>query len=341
MDWSAKPAVSQTNKPPPVAPPVIPAIPPHTNTYSETWVPLVRWSRENHAGTTRQFLLQGSPACALSTSNGEMVVRAGDTVAKWDGMELHLGFEPQWINGQPFIHVLDLKKNIEPLLQPLPAIQKTNPVIVIDPGHGGLNTGTRSVVDGECEKEFTLDWARRLEPLLASNGWQVFLTRTNDVDISLSNRVAFAELHKADLFLSLHFNAARPGASAEQKGVETYCLTPAGMPSTLKREYEDDPALVFPNNAFDAQNLQYAVRLHRALLQGSSAADHGIRKARFMGVLRGQIRPAILIEGGYLSDPHEARQIANPGYRQLLAEAVAAALKLESEAAESQPEAAE
>jgi N-acetylmuramoyl-L-alanine amidase len=99
------------------------------------------------------------------------------------------------------------------------------------------------------------------------------------------------------------------------------------MPSSLTRGYNDDPDQVFPNNAFDMENLQYAVRLHRALLKAGETADRGVRRARFLAVLRGQRRPAILIEGGYLSNPDEARRIADPAYRQRLAEAVARALE--------------
>jgi N-acetylmuramoyl-L-alanine amidase len=228
------------------------------------------------------------------------------------------------IGGQPFIHTLDLEKNIKPLLRPFEIPARTNRVLVIDPGHGGKNTGTDSVFGNANEKEFTLDWARRLAHLLATNGWQVFLTRTNDADVSLSNRVAFAEEHQADLFISLHFNSSSP--NHEQAGLETYCLTPAGMPSTLKRGYEDDASLTFANNSFDGENFLFAVRLHRSLVKATGEQDRGVRRARFLGVLRGQNRPAILIEGGYLSNPREARRIADPAFREQLAETVANAL---------------
>jgi N-acetylmuramoyl-L-alanine amidase len=99
------------------------------------------------------------------------------------------------------------------------------------------------------------------------------------------------------------------------------------MPSSLTREWDDDPTLVFPNNAFDAQNLRYAVKIHRVVLESTGLADRGVRRARFMGVLRGQNRPAVLLEGGYLSNPAEARRIASPEFRQKLAEAVASALE--------------
>ena len=83
-----------------------------------------------------------------------------------------------------------------------------NPILVIDPGHGGENAGTRSVLGDRYEKDFTLDWALRLRGIMQAKGWQVYLTRSNDTDLALSNRVAFAADHKAGLFLSLHFNSA-------------------------------------------------------------------------------------------------------------------------------------
>jgi N-acetylmuramoyl-L-alanine amidase len=307
---------------PRLAPP--PVVPPSPTNYADTWVPLSRWSRENQLGILTRISPLPSPAFALNTSNGVLIVQVNSLVARWNGLEFHLGFKPQWIGDQPFVHVLDLRKNIEPLVREQPPTAETNRVIIIDAGHGGHNTGTQSVVDGVDEKEFTLDWARRLEPLLAAGGWQVFLTRTNDADVALSNRVTFAGEHKATLFISLHFNSAAP--NQEQAGLETFCLTPNGMPSTLTRDYEDDVTLTFPNNAFDGANLLYAVRLHRALLKASNLADRGVRRARFMGVLRGQNCPALLIEGGYLSNPAEARRIADPAFRQKLAEAIAAEL---------------
>lgn len=306
-----------------------------TNHYAETWIALGRWSQQNGFGALRRIPLNPEPAFALTTSNGVFSVQISSLAASWDGLQLRLGFEPQLIDDQPFIHSLDLHKNLEPLIRGLAPPFKTNGVIVLDPGHGGQNTGAASLPDGVYEKEFTLDWAQRLAPLLASEGWQVFLTRTNDVDVSLSDRVAFAAEHQADLFISLHFNSAAP--SQEQVGLETYCLTPTGMPSSLTRGYEDDASAVFANNAFDVPNLLYAVCLHRALLP-VVGNDRGIRHARFLGVLRGQARPAVLIEGGYLSNPDEARRIADPAYRQKLAEAIAVALagRMESESQKSE-----
>jgi N-acetylmuramoyl-L-alanine amidase len=111
------------------------------------------------------------------------------------------------------------------------------------------------------------------------------------------------------------------------------------MPSTLKRGYVDDASLTFANNSFDAQNFLFALRLHRSLVKATGEQDRGVRRARFQAVLRGQNRPAILIEGGYLSNPREARRIADAAFREQLAETVAQALVEKSEAGSRNPEA--
>ena len=297
-----------------------------SNHIVNVWIPLKKWSDDHKVGPMQRLSNDTVPTFALKAPNGLLILRAYDQVAYWNGMEFHLGFAPQVVNGQPVLSSLDLAKNIEPLLHPLTLPDRTNRVIVIDPGHGGSNLGTKSVVDGSYEKAFTLDWAKRLAQILETNGWKVLLTRTSDVDMWLTNRVSFADTNKADLFVSLHFNAAPSPADHDEAGIETFCVTPTGMPSTLTREYEDDATLIFPNNRFDAENFKYAIQVQRTVLKISGAKDHGVRRARFMTVLRGQNCPAILVEGGYLSNPREARRVADPAYRQKLAEAVAAAL---------------
>jgi N-acetylmuramoyl-L-alanine amidase len=251
-------------------------------------------------------------------------VDTGSQLAFFEGTGYWLGYPPLSADGEVLVHRLDALKNLQPLGGEPAAFPPPARTVVIDPGHGGQNVGTRSVVDHSLEKTWTLDWALRLAPLLASNGWHVVLTRTNDVEVSLADRVSLADAVQADLFISLHFNSGFP--NTELAGAETFCLTPAGLPSTLTREFEDDTTKVFPNNAHDSANLQYAFRLHRALVDATGAGDRGIRRARFMGVLRGQNRPAVLLEAGYLSNPREAQLIATPAYRDRLAQAVVRAL---------------
>ena len=286
------------------------------------WVSLESWSETNHFSAQR-LLSATNLTYELRTAGGVIAVTAGSPLAHLNGLSYWLGYAPRWTNGELLLHTLDAQKNLLPLARLSMLPHETDPVVVIDPGHGGDNTGARSVRDDRFEKDFALDWALRLRPLLVSGGWKVFLTRTNDIDLFLPDRVALAAELNATLFLSLHFNSA---PRRDQSGLETYCLTPAGLPSTLTRDYEDDTALVFPNNAFDSQNLQYALRLHSALVETTGGIDRGVRRARFMGVLRTQNRPAVLLEGGYLSNPREAQLIGQPDYRQKLAEAVAKAL---------------
>ena len=317
----------------PIVPPAPPANPPPAIVPKRKPVPvytytsLNRWMAELGLNPARLVARSPLTTYAVSSANGVLVLGIGSLGTTWNGIEINLGFDPQNVDGEVMLHGLDLQKNLEPLLtEPPISFPQTNRTVVIDPGHGGDNHGTFSVAGGRFEKEFTLDWARRLKPLLESEGWTVFLTRTGDYYVTNADRVSFAEARHADAFISLHFNSSDKNDS-KASGLETYCITPIGMPSTLTRGYADPLFENLPNNNFDEQNLRLAVRVHSALLRATGIQDRGVRRARFETVLRGQNRPAILVEGGYLSNPREAALIESPDYRQKLAEAVAAALK--------------
>ncbi|HVU27937.1 MAG TPA: N-acetylmuramoyl-L-alanine amidase [Verrucomicrobiae bacterium] len=329
LNWSSgKASVFEANQPSELSPqnptpiaPVKPSIPPVM-----TWTSLANWAAEHKVG--KPHLISSTPVSsyAIGSANGVMILTIGSHSATWNGVEINLGFDPQIIDGEIYLHGLDLQKNLEPLLcEPPLTFPQGNRVIVIDPGHGGSNIGTHSVLDGRFEKEFTLDWAKRIKPLLETNGWKVFLTRDSDTYVTNANRVVFAAAHRADLFISLHFNSAAP--DTKQAGLETYCFTPAGMPSTLTRGYSDPWSERLSSDDFDAQNLQLAVKMQSALLHAIGMEDRGVRHVRYIEVLRNQKCPAILIEGGYLSNPTEAKLIESADYRQKLAEAFAAALK--------------
>jgi N-acetylmuramoyl-L-alanine amidase len=306
---------SQANPPPKIFPPA-PIL---------TWTSLDRWAVANKITAPRRMPDSPVASYAVSSPRGTMILEIGSREATWNGVELHLGFAPEIIDDQLFVHGLDLQKNLEPLLLGEPLAFGAKRIIVIDPGHGGGNSGTVSVLDGRMEKEFTLDWARRLKPLLEANGWTVFLTRTNDSYVTNSSRVVFATAHHADLFISLHFNSGAPDKKAA--GLETYCFSPTGIPSTVTRSYADPWTEKLSSNDFDAENLKLALKLQGALARATGLEDRGVRHVRYIEVLRGQKCPAVLIEGGYLSNPHEAKRIEDPEFRQKLAEAVANALK--------------
>ena len=320
----------KTDEPPPsVLPPAAlpPAVPARSwpAEWENAWVPLESWGRFNGLGKPTQLTGGMEPLYQVQTSNGLALVKIGTQILSFDGLQYGLGFAPRLFKGLPYIHSLDARKTFQALAGTLFQLPGTNRTIVIDPGHGGRDSGTLCRNHCESEKYHTLDWARRLAQLLEAKGWNVVLTRSNDTDFSLSERVAVANRVRADIFLSLHFNSG--GANQDLAGLETYCLTPTGLPSNLVREFDDDPRESHPNNDFDDQNLLLASRLHRSVLRATGTVDRGVRRARFMTVLQGQERPAVLIEGGYLSNPDEARRIATPEYRQALAEGVARALE--------------
>ncbi len=258
----------------------------------------------------------------VGSPNGRLWLEANNNVVRWDGMEVHLGFPPVLVRNQLYLKIEDIRSTIQPLLCGAPPVFARGQTVVLDPGHGGADSGARCVAGG-YEDEYTLDWALRLRDLLMADGWRVVLTRSTDTEVTLSNRVALADAENADLFLSLHFNSSVP----DKAGLETYCLTPAGVPSTLTRGYSDELNETLPNNSFDASNIFVAMKLHSALLKVNGRLDRGIRRARFVAVLRTQNRPAVLIEGGYLSNPVEARRIASAAHRQELARALAEALR--------------
>ena len=293
---------------------------------AKTWVRIDQWARGRGLTQAYHTTRGKDDYYDLSGPFRHFKFLMGSTVAQWNGVEFWLGFPPHFAEGHPVCNGLDVEKLLSPLLDSPLRLTKSHPTILLDPGHGGpLQVGTKSILYRRFEKEYTLDWANRLAVLLTADGWNVKLSRTGDTDMTLTNRVAAAQAANADLFLSLHFNSSAP--RQDQSGVETYCMTPEGMPSNIKRDYEDDPRLVTPNNAYDHENLQLAALLHREILETVHCVDRGVRHARFMGVLRGQNRPAVLIEGGYLSNPEEAGLIDSPAYRQRLAEAVARGLR--------------
>ena len=322
------PAPSPISPTPVVPPPLNPAPtarPEWPSNWVNAWIPLESWSQFNGIEKPRRLNSGLEATYQVLTRNGAMSLQMGNQTLRFGGVDFWLGFAPRLIQGLPYVHAVDARKTLQPLAGRTWTLPQSNRTIVIDAGHGGKDSGAKSCVNGEYEKHYALDWARRLERLLQAKGWNVVMTRTNDTFLSLTERVEVAERANAALFLSLHFNSG--SGNGRLAGIETYCLAPTGMPSSLNRGFSDDVRECHPNNAFDDENLQLATVLHRSLLGAAGAADREVGRARFFGVLRGQNRPAVLIEGGYLTNPEEARKIATSAHRQALAEGIAKALE--------------
>ncbi|HUJ11765.1 MAG TPA: N-acetylmuramoyl-L-alanine amidase [Verrucomicrobiae bacterium] len=216
--------------------------------------------------------------------------------------------------GHLWIAELDVQKTLDPILRPERLrLGGSIHTIVIDPGHGGSDRGTRG--RSGREKVLTLDLAKRVERHLTGNGTKVLLTRTSDKTVELDDRVELARKKGADLFVSLHFNSGGPA-----DGIETYCSPPAGASSTASPSGRGGEAM--PNNRFDEENVWLAHCMQKALLQATGAVDRGVRRARFY-VLRYASCPAILVEAGFLSNPAEERRILRTDYRESVAKAIA------------------
>ena len=217
---------------------------------------------------------------------------------------------------------IDLAKTIEPQLRPQMLQRKTKvQTVVLDAGHGGFDKGARSSFG--TEKEYALDVARKLRALLQAKGFKVVLTRESDVFLPLELRAHIANQTRNSIFVSLHFNATSNRAAT---GFEIYSLTPRGAPSTA----DDSLALSFVNmqagSAVDAESFELAVSVFHSMLGHIAEVDRGIKRARF-AVLRRTTIPAILVEGGFLSETNDSKSVANPEWRGKLAEAICAGIE--------------
>ena len=243
--------------------------------------------------------------------------------------ELYINGVKQWLsfpminqNGEMLISRLDLAKTVEPCLRPT-MIGNLTPfhTVVLDAGHGGQDGGGHSV-SGQ-EKEYTLDVINDLQKSLEAKGYKVVLTRNDDEYLPLESRADLAN-HSADsVFVSVHFNSS-PDASA--KGFEVYAMTPCGAASTGDLVAPPDQFRPMPGNDFDNASLALATCVHHSLLGHVSDGDRGVRRARF-AVLRLTHAPAILVEGGFLSNGVESREINDPAWREKLAEAIAVGVR--------------
>lgn len=251
----------------------------------------------------------------------EILLTPGTRQVGLNGQLLWLGFPFLADSEGLYVTERDFQATLQPLLAPQPVWRPNQNHIVIDPGHGGRDSG--SVGPGVYEKGMTLDVAQRLATLLRAKGWRVDLTRGSDVSMSLRERVDISNELDPDLFISLHFNSF---SDASVQGIETLIQTPKGLPSFLTRGSTDDRTLEYPSNEYDAESFSVAWLVQRSLLLKTRAVDRGVKTARIMGVLRYQYCPAMIIEGGFLSHETEGARIANRAYRETIAGAIADAL---------------
>ena len=207
--------------------------------------------------------------------------------------------------------------------------------IVIDPGHGGHDTGTIAP-NGLEEKNLVLDVAKRLGKLLETRlGADVIYTRQDDTFIPLETRTAIANQEQADLFISIHANSSDDPAA---RGVETYYLNFTSSAEALEVAARENA--VSEKSIHELQDLVKKIALkekigesrefagdvqqslHSGLaLKSPGIRDRGVKKAPFI-VLIGANMPSILAEISFISNPGDARRLETPEYRQRIAESL-------------------
>jgi N-acetylmuramoyl-L-alanine amidase len=275
------------------------------------------------------------PGSTLTLSDAQGVrftLEADQKDFYFDKLRVFLGAPALRQKDTLWVSKLDVIKIVAPLYRPADHAKLLPPgtpkLIVIDPGHGGIDPGTQNEKLKLNEKTFTLDVAQRLEKLLVARGWRVLLVREKDTELSkdkkadLLMRSEFANRRKADLYLSIHFNSAGPAVS----GIETYSLAPQHMLSAGAERADEMTKTAYPGNRLDYANLLLGESLHRALIAGLKSSDRGYKHAR-QAVLRMLDCPGALVECAYLSNEAEARRVATPEFRQSIAESLAAGVQ--------------
>jgi N-acetylmuramoyl-L-alanine amidase len=256
----------------------------------------------------------------LSSGSSTLIFTVDSARCSLNGINVWLSFPIALRNGSACIAATDLTTALQPALFPSQNPRgATVTTICLDPGHGGKDPGNRE--GKQQEKKYTLLLAEELRSVLSKAGFKVNLTRANDTFVELPSRPEIARRRSADLFVSLHFNSADGAGASAVKGTEIYCMTPARVSSTNSRG-EGAGTGSFPGNRFDSRNVLLAYQIQKALVKNLGVEDRGLRRARF-AVLRWAEMPAVLIEGGFMTNPTEARKIYDPAYRRQMAQAIA------------------
>jgi N-acetylmuramoyl-L-alanine amidase len=237
-------------------------------------------------------------------------------------------------------------ENVTPVIQPAAPMESGSPTltralglkigrIVIDPGHGGHDTGTLGPTGLE-EKEVVLDVGLKLKKLLEQRtGCEVIMTRSDDTFIPLEERTAIANQKSADLFISVHANASRDESA---RGIETYYLNFTSSPDALEVAARENASsqeavhqlqdlikkIAMTEKIEESQDFARQVQREvytRVTKVSGAQRDRGIKKAPFV-VLIGANMPSILAEISFLTNPRDERLLRRPDYREKIAEAL-------------------
>jgi N-acetylmuramoyl-L-alanine amidase len=257
-----------------------------------------------------------SHTVSLRKDRNGIRAQAGTSNLYINGVRFFTDF-PILTNGSDeIISAMDVSKIIEPIIRPS-RVKNAHKIetIVLDPGHGGIDSGATN--RWGAEKSFALDVAQYARLQLTQAGYKVEMTRATDKAVPLEERVAFANHFANAVFVSVHFNS-----SGTAEGLESYALAPAGVASNAANEVSVADTRWCSGNGQDEQNIALAAAVHATVLSRLSMFDRGVKHARFH-VLRNVKVPAVLIECGFLSSAFEGQRVATSQFRQQVGTAIA------------------
>lgn len=190
------------------------------------------------------------------------------------------------------------------------------PVVVLDPGHGGQDSG--AMCGTMLEKDLTFDIARRLDRQLQAKGLSTIMTRIGDSYVSLAERAALTNRVSDCVFVSIHFNEGNKEGTST--GIETYYADHQVMPGAPVV-----PWLPFlqraSTQAANIESQSLAGFVQDALVRQTQAANRGTKPQQYF-VIANVRHPAVLVEGGFINNPGELAKLGNEQYREQLAGAI-------------------
>lgn len=257
-------------------------------------------------------MTKGQESCTLRNSKNTMSFDFEKKSATINGTKVILLFPVAENSGAPLISQKDFTLVLEPILKDRTLRKQNVKTIILDPGHGGEDNGTKGLYSKE--KDIVLVISRKVASILTANGYKVVMTRNSDKTVSLSSRPVVIDRYDGDIFVSIHCNSAKKTVS----GYETFVLAPRGTASTYSKKivntYEK-------GHRYDKNNERLGFEINKALGK-TRREDRGVKHARF-SVLKNATKPSALVEVGFLSNRAEEILLSSSAYQDKIATAIA------------------
>ncbi len=263
-------------------------------------------------------MTRSGESVVLENKAVEMRLRVGQQECLMNNVKFVFSYKVEEVGDKVLVSRVDLAKLVDPVLRPN-YIKDAGAfrVVILDAGHGGKDAGATNPYGTEAT--YNMIVARKLKPLLEAKGFKVLMTRQSDEYLTLQERVDIANrVTEGAIFIAIHFNCGGRAA----RGIETFTLSPQGI-AHYGRGLQASDFQERSGNHQDSANIALATAVHGSVLRrlGENSFDRGIKRARY-SVLTGVKHPAILLEGGFMSHPYEARLIHNEAYQNALANGV-------------------